>query len=333
MILPKLSIVTPSFNQGRFIEQTICSVLNQNYPNLEYVIIDGGSTDETISIIKKYEKHLAYWVSEPDKGQTDAINKGFAKCTGEIFNWINSDDYYEPNAFRRLGELFLQHPDVNVVCGREWYIDESNGAGRVLHEGSTIKKNVYQTLREGIIVQPPTFFRTGCIRPFFPLDTSLKYVMDRQLWWHYLLTYGQNNILKIPDVLNSFRLHSSSKSISDAARFELEFDRLRLSLLAHLKAPELVCGQVGVNTLPSEVDWGIIRLSAPLVLAEFAAWYAERNYVQEELQTAAELMRHVMSWRKGRLNKKEWKLWLAANVCPQGLLFGLKKIKGKLLPS
>ena len=90
---PKISIVTPSFNQGKYIEQTIQSVLTQNYPNLEYIIIDGGSTDKTVDIIKKYEQQLSYWVTEPDKGQTDAINKGFAKCTGEIFNWINSDDF------------------------------------------------------------------------------------------------------------------------------------------------------------------------------------------------------------------------------------------------
>ena len=94
MNLPKISIVTPSFNQGQFIEQTICSVLDQGYPNLEYIIIDGGSTDNTIDIIRKYESKITYWISEPDSGQADAINKGLSIATGSIFNWINSDDYF-----------------------------------------------------------------------------------------------------------------------------------------------------------------------------------------------------------------------------------------------
>ena len=104
--LPKISIVTPTYNQGRFIEQTICSVLDQGYPNLEYIIIDGGSRDNTVDIIKKYEHRLSYWVSEMDSGQTHAINKGFAKCTGEIFNWINSDDYYAPDALQKIAKAF-----------------------------------------------------------------------------------------------------------------------------------------------------------------------------------------------------------------------------------
>ena len=90
---PKISIVTPSFNQGQYIEQTILSVIGQDYPNLEYIIIDGGSSDNTVEIIKKYADKIIYWISDPDNGQSDALNKGLAKCTGEIFNWINSEDY------------------------------------------------------------------------------------------------------------------------------------------------------------------------------------------------------------------------------------------------
>ena len=111
-----LSIITPSFNQGEYIEQTIDSVLSQKYPNLEYIIIDGGSTDQSVEIIKKYKKHLAYWVSEPDQGQSDAINKGLRMATGEIINWINSDDYYEKDALQTVADAF-QDDRVNVVCG------------------------------------------------------------------------------------------------------------------------------------------------------------------------------------------------------------------------
>jgi glycosyltransferase involved in cell wall biosynthesis len=111
--LPKISIVTPSFNQGMFLEKTILSVLEQGYPNLEYIIIDGGSSDNSVEIIKKYEKHLAYWESEPDQGQSHAINKGFERATGEIFGWLNSDDWYAIERWwMRTVILFLGYPNV-----------------------------------------------------------------------------------------------------------------------------------------------------------------------------------------------------------------------------
>ena len=139
MNYPRISIVTPSFNQGKYIEQTIQSVLSQNYPNLEYIIIDGGSTDGTVEIIKKYEQQLTYWISEPDKGQTDAINKGFAKCTGEIFNWINSDDYYSPNSLHIVAEVFSENPTAKVVCGLENGFYNEQQSKIVNHPGSIIK--------------------------------------------------------------------------------------------------------------------------------------------------------------------------------------------------
>src|SRR5215468_10026487 len=113
---PKLSIVTPSFNQGRFLEETIRSVLTQNYPNLEYIIIDGGSTDETVDVIRKYQDKVNYWVSEKDRGQVDAINKGIEKCTGDIFGFINSDDVYLPGTFSAVIEHFQANPKSEWVC-------------------------------------------------------------------------------------------------------------------------------------------------------------------------------------------------------------------------
>src|SRR5260370_41540231 len=114
---PKLSIVTPSFNQGKFIEETILSVLDQEYANLEYIIIDGGSTDETVKVIKRYEKHLAYWVSEKDRGQVHAINKGIAKTTGDVFGFLNSDDLYLPGTFAAVEQTFYNLPLKEMVCG------------------------------------------------------------------------------------------------------------------------------------------------------------------------------------------------------------------------
>ena len=115
---PKISIVTPSYNQGQFIEETIRSVLLQGYPNLEYIVIDGGSTDGTVDILRKYERHIDFWVSERDKGQAAAINKGFARASGEILAWLNSDDTYQMGVFAQVAELFCQRPDVEVISGR-----------------------------------------------------------------------------------------------------------------------------------------------------------------------------------------------------------------------
>src|SRR6266852_3950433 len=114
---PKLSIVTPSFNQGRFLEETIQSVLDQRYEPLEYIIIDGGSTDESLEVIRRYEKHLAYWISEKDRGQVDAINKGLKRTTGDIFAFINSDDVYLPGTFAAVAEYFENHSASEWVCG------------------------------------------------------------------------------------------------------------------------------------------------------------------------------------------------------------------------
>ena len=121
---PRISIVTPSFNQGRFLERTILSVLNQNYPNLEYIVMDGGSTDESVEIIKKYENYLAYWISEKDNGQSDAIKKGFQKSTGEILAWLNSDDIYLSGALRGVAGFFRDGKGTEVVYGNRYIIDE-----------------------------------------------------------------------------------------------------------------------------------------------------------------------------------------------------------------
>ena len=122
--LPLVSIVTPSYNQAAFLEETIRSVLEQDYPRVEYIIIDGGSTDGSAEIIQRYADRLAYWVSERDRGQTDAINKGFARATGSILAWLNSDDTYQPGALREAVDYLLAHPDVGMVYGDGNFIDE-----------------------------------------------------------------------------------------------------------------------------------------------------------------------------------------------------------------
>ena len=114
---PRISVVTPSFNQGRFLEQCITSVLNQDYPDLEYIVIDGGSSDESVDVLRRYEKHFAFWVSEPDKGQSDALNKGFRRATGDLAVWLNADDFFLPGAFAAVAAAYQQNPDASFYFG------------------------------------------------------------------------------------------------------------------------------------------------------------------------------------------------------------------------
>ena len=328
MNFPKISIVTPSFNQGKYIEQTIQSVLNQNYPNLEYIIIDGGSTDNTVDIIKKYEQQLSYWVSESDKGQTDAINKGFEKCTGEIFNWINSDDFYEPGTFQKLADLFSDNLTVNVVCGKEWSFHDEKPEVKTLNVGSIIKKNVYETIRVGIIDQPCTFFRKKKIDVFFPLAESLHYVMDRQLWWGYLLQYGQDQILQTDEIFTWFRLHAQSKSIEQQKYFEGETNLLRLSLFRQLNAPPDLEEQLNARQRHVlAINWNIQIPHSTKILAAFATYYGERHYIKNNLTGTAELMKHVRRWKGIGMNAKDRKLWIAACVIAQPITSLIKKLK------
>jgi glycosyltransferase involved in cell wall biosynthesis len=204
-----VSIVTPSYNQGRFLERTIRSVLDQDYPQIQYLVIDGGSTDESIEIIKRYQHKIDYWVSERDKGQTDAINKGFAHAKGEILAWINSDDTYKPGAFLQAVKFLEGHPEYAGVYADADFIDENDRKIGKFPAAQT----TYHKLRRGYvhIPQQTFFFRRSFWERISPLDTSFNFAMDYDLWVRLAklapLKYlrGQN--------WASFRLHSDSKTI------------------------------------------------------------------------------------------------------------------------
>lgn len=180
---PKISIVTPSFNQAQYLEETIRSVLLQNYPNLEYIIIDGGSTDGSLEIIKKYEPWLTHWVSEKDRGQSHAINKGFKLATGEIFAFINSDDYYLPGAFFSVADSFTKKHDL--IVGITYQIDtkgklrsERKAPSLVLDDVADWQKNWFR--------QPGCFFTKNVFERVGGVDESLQYSLDFDLWLRML---------------------------------------------------------------------------------------------------------------------------------------------------
>ena len=203
-----VSIVTPSYNQSRYLEQTIKSVLSQAYSQIEYVIVDGGSTDGTQDIVKKYEQSLAWWVSEKDAGQTDAINKGFSHAKGDILAWINSDDTYEPGTVSAVVKYLQEHPEVGMVYADCNYIDE---AGQVIGKFSAAQTN-YRLLRQGYthIPQQTMFFRADLWRQVGPLDPSFYFAMDYDLWTRLA---AWTEIKYVPQTWANFRLHTSGKTI------------------------------------------------------------------------------------------------------------------------
>ncbi len=205
---PHVSIVTPSFNQARYIEATIRSVLAQDYPRIEYIIVDGGSTDGTVEILKKYEGRIASWVSEPDKGQTDAINKGFDRAKGDILAWINSDDTYEPGAVSAAVKYLHEHPAIGMVYGDCNFINES---GRVIGKFNSAQTDL-RLLRRGYvhIPQQTMFFRADLWRQVGPLDPSFYFAMDYDLWTRIA---AHSQIKYVPQTWANFRLHTSGKTI------------------------------------------------------------------------------------------------------------------------
>jgi glycosyltransferase involved in cell wall biosynthesis len=237
---PKISIITPSFNQAKFLEETIESVISQKYPALEYIIIDGGSTDGSIDIIKKYEQHLHFWISEKDYGQTDAINKGLAKSSGQIVNWLNSDDYYEKNALLTVAEAFA---DAKITCvtGRSRKFDSEDTL--LYSKGTTIfPGNEAKTIGWARVDQPETFFRKSAIMQIIPMSTALKYLMDRELWMNYLLLNGMEEIKSIDKTLVHFRMHPQSKTSTQLDYFQAEHDTLFYNLAGaySLKQKEII---------------------------------------------------------------------------------------------
>lgn len=205
---PKISIITPSYNQGQFLEETIKSVLNQNYPYLEYIIIDGGSTDNSVEIIRRYEDKLAYWVSEKDNGQAHAINKGFRRATGDIIAWLNSDDLYLPGTLKKVADFFEKKPQIDVVYGDIEIIDNK---GKVLGIKKVVPFNFKsQLFSASLVPQPATFWRKKVIKKIGFLNEKYQYQMD----YEYFLRMGAKGIrfgiIKQP--LAQFRLQPQSKT-------------------------------------------------------------------------------------------------------------------------
>lgn len=223
--LPKISIVTPSFNQAGFLEETIRSVLLQGYSNLEYIIIDGGSSDGSVDIIRKYENDLAYWVSEKDRGAADAIGKGFRKATGSIVGWLNSDDVYRPNTLQNVAAAFQSNQAVDVVYGNTHWIDVN---GNVLAEKRQTPFSRSAYFYGGAdLQQPATFWTRELYEKVGGLDPSFRAAFDTDLFFRFFQTGARFH--HVPEFLAAFRLHSDQISdvLLETCRREVETLRAR----------------------------------------------------------------------------------------------------------
>lgn len=203
----RISIVTPSFNQVAFVEDTLRSVLDQGYPNKEYIVIDGSSTDGSVDVIRRYADRLTYWVSEKDRGQSHAINKGFAVATGDVLAWLNSDDTYLPGALATVAKCFAEHPGVDLVYGDYVYTDP---AGKALMRRSVFGSMSYETLLyHDYLGQPAVFFRRSLLDRVGPVDESLYYHMD---WDLFLRMWKVCRPLHVAVPLATSRLVPTAKS-------------------------------------------------------------------------------------------------------------------------
>ncbi|NVO02188.1 MAG: glycosyltransferase [Bacteroidetes bacterium] len=283
---PKITIITPSYNQGQYIEECILSVLDQNYPNLEFIIVDGGSDDSTLEILNRYSNYFAYCISEKDNGQSHAINKGIVKASGEIITWLNSDDLLLPNSLEIVAKGFSENPNVGLIHGNAILFGQNQ-------KESIIKIPEYD-LKERYLAyipfpQPSSFFRKEILNVIGNIDESLHFGMDYDLLARIALNY---EILQIQTVLSKYRLHNESKtnsSLSFANDWSIVFSRVLRSVTDSEFAIEVL---KSVNLYhDSEEKYVITKIPSNLKLSllYFLNMQMHYYYITMDLDTVSKL--------------------------------------------
>jgi len=255
------TIVTPSLNQGQFIERTIQSVIDQDYPNLEYFVLDAGSSDDTVEIIRRYEDRIDYWVSQPDGGQSAAINAGWSRGSGEIVAWLNSDDYYLPGSLGMVAAYMTAHPEVLVVYGRADYVD---AAGTPLDELGWPYDRRTMIMSRNVIPQPSTFIRRDALERVGMLDESLHYVMDFEFFLRIARVRAPEFI---PQRLAVMTSHPDAKTTRGRDRMAQERWKIRLRYARAPEKPVLWVGRGAsrlFHLMPTRVRAGIDRIRQPI---------------------------------------------------------------------
>jgi len=282
--LPLVSLVTPSYNQGQFLEATLRSVLAQDYPAIEYLVMDGGSTDDSPQIIARYAGRLAYWESQPDRGQAHAINKGLQRARGEILGWLNSDDVLLPDTVSRVVQAFAQHPEVDVVYGR---LERINAAGEPVPTPLLPKDRLTMgrahVIGECIVNQPGAFWRRRIMQPVGWLDEGLRYNLDYEYWIRMALAGAA--FLRLPAVVARFRLSAGSKTVGQTAAMAIE----QLQVLEQvLERPDLPA-RLGLP--PAQVHrqarraWAVIGLHAVYGYIKLGRWSEAAGWLWRALRS------------------------------------------------
>jgi glycosyltransferase involved in cell wall biosynthesis len=265
---PLVSIITPSFNQAQFLAQAITSVLDQDYPSIEYLVVDGNSTDGSQSIIKNFEKKIDWWVSESDQGQAEAINKGMKRAKGEIIAWLNSDDYYLPGAVTRVVASFQEHPLCSFVYGDVMAV---NANGSQINKLNYHQMDLVDLMKFNIIGQPSVFIRREMLNKTGFLDPSLQFLLDHQLW---LRLAQQAPIRYLPDILSAARFHSQSKNVAQAGAFGEE----AYQIIAWMQRTPGINGIFEENE--KQIWAGAHRFNARYLLDGEQFWPAFKAYIQ-----------------------------------------------------
>jgi len=251
---PSISIITVSFNQGQFIEDNIQSVIKQNYPNIEHIIIDAGSTDKTLEILKKYDKHLN-WISEPDNGQSDGLNKGFKKATGEIIGWFNSDDRIPPGALHKVARFFTEHNDEIAVVGDQAFIDVAGNQIKVVKSREYSYDYLLNYARG--ITQNSTFFKREVFNKIGYLNESIHYAMDGDL---FIRIASIKAIPYIPEILGEFRIQAEAKTAQGSYNFVIDLIKIRRKYNGKLFSPANLNNYFFIIKEPlRRIKWLVLR--------------------------------------------------------------------------
>jgi glycosyltransferase involved in cell wall biosynthesis len=233
---PRISVITPSYNQGQFLEETIRSVLLQGYPNLEYIVIDGGSTDATLDIIQKYAPYITYWVSEPDRGQSHALNKGLDRATGEFIGWQNSDDFYQPQAFQTAIFKLLNDPTIDIVYGS---VDSVDCDSQFICTNTVSEFNLMEMIPWANMFNQSMFFRvSNAAGERVKINESFHHYMDLELFWRFALQGTQ--FAFVPAISASFRLHDQAKGFTQYDIAAREATKIYLTIQANPNIPQNV---------------------------------------------------------------------------------------------